>query len=364
METHSVQLPAGEQVVTVRLLNPVNFGPAILQRFMAPPVPGLDTFKSSPSLSFLLEHPSGRRLVFDLGIRKDYSNYAPSVAEYIPTTKYNIEVTHNVVEILEEAGIAPSSIEAVIWSHWHWDHIGDPSSFPSTTDLVVGSGFKSAMLPGAPANPKSPIQESDYTGRNLREIRFDGPQCLQIGKLPAFDYFGDGSFYLLDTPGHAIGHMCGLARTTPAGPDTASTFVLLGGDACHYAGILRPSPHLPLPGEIRPHPCSSSSLSSCLCPGSAFAELQRSRGRAPDDALYDMTFGHDIPLAITTLGHLQEFDCHEDVFVIIAHDSTVRDGAPHFPESLNDWKARGLGQTLKWAFLRDLEPYWKAKGLA
>ncbi|KXJ88355.1 metallo-beta-lactamase superfamily protein [Microdochium bolleyi] len=366
MERSQIQLPPGEQVVTVRLINPVNFGPAILQRFMAPPVPGLETFKSSPSFSFLLEHPSGRRLVFDLGIRKDYSNYAPSVANYIPTTNYTIEVTHNVVDILKEAGIEGESIEAVIWSHWHWDHIGDPSSFPPTTDLVVGAGFNAAMLPGAPANPQSPIQESDYAGRNLREIRFDGPQSLRIGKLAAFDYFGDGSFYLLDTPGHAVGHMCGLARTTCSSGDNNShdTFVLLGGDVCHYAGILRPSLHLPMPQEIRPHPCLPGLESSCLCPGSAFAELQQSRGRTSNDALYDMTFGHDIPLATTTLGYLQEFDCHDDVFVIIAHDSTVRDGAPHFPASLNNWKARGLGTRLKWAFLRDLEPYWKTKGLA
>jgi glyoxylase-like metal-dependent hydrolase (beta-lactamase superfamily II) len=48
-------------------------------------------------------------------------------------------------------------------SHWHWDHIGDPSTFPPKTDLVVGPGFKEAMLPGAPANPESPIQEKDYS---------------------------------------------------------------------------------------------------------------------------------------------------------------------------------------------------------
>ena len=47
-------------------------------------------------------------------------------------------------------------------SHWHWDHIGDPSTFPPKTDLVVGPGFKKAMLPGAPANLESPIQERDY----------------------------------------------------------------------------------------------------------------------------------------------------------------------------------------------------------
>lgn len=53
-----------------------------------------------------------------------------------------------------------------------------------------------------------------------------------------------------------------------------------------------------------------------------------------------MTFGSDIPLATDTVGSLQELDCLGDVFVIIAHDSTVRDGVPHFPHSLNDWKER------------------------
>lgn len=110
-----VELPAGEVTVKVSLINPVNFGPAILNRFMAPPVPGLETFKTSPSLTFLLEHPSGRKLVWDLGIRKDFHNYSKSIADHIPTTNYDIEVTKNVVDILLENGIPGTEIEAVIW---------------------------------------------------------------------------------------------------------------------------------------------------------------------------------------------------------------------------------------------------------
>ena len=110
-----VQLPEGQQTIVVKVINPVNFGPAILERFMAPPVPGLETFKDSPSFSFLLEHPSGRKLVFDLGIRKDYNNYAPSIVEYLPTTNYDIRVTKNVADILVENGIPAKDIEAVIW---------------------------------------------------------------------------------------------------------------------------------------------------------------------------------------------------------------------------------------------------------
>ncbi|KAK1495283.1 metallo-beta-lactamase superfamily protein [Colletotrichum tamarilloi] len=157
-----VTLPGGRETVVVKMINPVNFGPAILKRFMAPDVPGLETFKTSPSLCFLLEHPSGRKLVWDLGIKKDYNNYAPSITSYLPTTNYDIQVKKNVADILEESGVATEDVEAVIWSHWHWDHIGDPSTFPKTTDLIVGPGFKAAMLPGAPANPESPILEKDY----------------------------------------------------------------------------------------------------------------------------------------------------------------------------------------------------------
>ncbi|KAJ5261444.1 hypothetical protein N7478_012039 [Penicillium angulare] len=357
LEIPDFPIPPG-QAIMVKVINAVNFGPAQLNRFMAPPVPGMETHPSNPSFSFLLEHSSGRKLVFDLGIRKDYENYAPKIAQYIPTTGYNIEVTKNVIDILEESGIKGKDIEAVIWSHWHWDHIGDPSTFPTTTDLVVGPGFKEAMLPGAPTNPDSPLSETDFRGRNLREIQFGGPDFFKIGQFNAFDYFGDGSFYLLDSPGHAIGHLCGLARTT-TNPDT---FVLLGGDVCHYGGIFRPSKYLPVPDTIHPHPCYPQK-NIPFCPGGAFEELQQSRGRTITEPLFTPTFGHDIPQIIETIGKLQEADCHDNILVIIAHDATVRDLVDHLPLSLNKWKDKGWGKDAKWAFLRDAEVYWKSKGV-
>lgn len=47
-------------------------------------------------------------------------------------------------------------------SHWHWDHIGDPSRFPPSTELIVGPGFKDEFLPGYPAKPDAPVRESDF----------------------------------------------------------------------------------------------------------------------------------------------------------------------------------------------------------
>lgn len=58
------------------------------------------------------------------------------------------------------------------------------------------------MLPGYPTNPEGFFQESDISGRNLREIDFESEtNGLVIGGFRAIDYFNDGSFYLLETPG-------------------------------------------------------------------------------------------------------------------------------------------------------------------
>ncbi|KAF1952400.1 Metallo-hydrolase/oxidoreductase [Byssothecium circinans] len=331
-----INIPASTAAVTVRLINPVHFGPAIVSHFLAPPIDRVEALADlQPSFSFLIEHPSGRKLVFDLGFRKDFENYSPAIRDQ-----------------LLRGGVKGADVEAVIWSHGHWDHIGDPSTFPPTTDLVVGPGFKAALLPGAPANPASPILESDYTGRNLREISFtaDAPS---IGQFPAYDYFRDGSFYLLDTPGHAAGHMCGLARTTIE----PETFVLLGGDAAYYTGVLRPSPYSQIPDTLAPHMCLPDvALPSNI--GDAFAALQKERGRETTDPLFELTFGEDVPEAIRTVKKLQELDGDERIFVIISHDVTVRDSVKHFPDNLNKWKTEGWNDKTRWGFLRDVGPYW------
>jgi hypothetical protein len=42
-----------------------------------------------------------------------------------------------------------------------------PSASPQSTDLVVGAGFKAAMLPAYPRTPDSAIRESEFEGRTL-----------------------------------------------------------------------------------------------------------------------------------------------------------------------------------------------------
>lgn len=72
------------------------------------------------------------------------------------------------------------------------------SLFPSSTEIVVGPGFKASpiILPGYPEKPDSPLNASDFAGRHLNEVDF-GKAGLRIGGFGAYDFFGDGSFYLL-----------------------------------------------------------------------------------------------------------------------------------------------------------------------
>lgn len=276
---------------------------------------------------------------------------APKIVETAKKAGWSIKVEKNVAEILEENGLRAADIEAIIWSHCHFDHTGDVSTFPSTTALIVGPGFTSQMTPGYPTNPKAPILESDWAGRELREISF--PSKLRIGDFAAYDFFGDGSFYLLDTPGHAVGHMSALCRTSTSSSAGANdTFVFLGGDCCHHGGEFRPTPYLPLPSSFSPSPLTSHQPHS-MCLGSLFTAIHPTL--SPAEPFFDITPGvpHDIDEARKSIRGMEQFDAHENIFVVIAHDESLLGLMEIFPKSLNGWGETGLKQRGKWAFLRD-----------
>ena len=85
-----------------------------------PPIKGFDRVKTG-TWSFLIEHPSGRKLLYDLGCRKDWQKLPPVLgleALMQNGTLGALEIEKNVSEILTEGGVDLKDIEGVIWSHW------------------------------------------------------------------------------------------------------------------------------------------------------------------------------------------------------------------------------------------------------
>lgn len=350
----SIEIPAGNSV-NVSIIDCTVSLRAPLALFMGPVIPGLEVM-SAPCLSFLIEHSGGRKLLFDLGLRKDWQNLPPAVLGLVQPP-WKLEVQKNVAEILQENGVdvAGGAIDGIIWSHWHFDHVGDPSTFPSSTDLIVGPGVVDYLLPGYPGNPNGVLSESAFAGRETKTIDFKA-KAFKIGAFPAFDFFGDGSFYLLDVPGHAIGHICGLARTTSkAEGSSGDTFVFMGADTAHHTGAFRPTEYLPLPKEISPSPCER--VHPTVCSGHLFQAIHpEHRGDKPHLNIVE-GIPNDTQQAISSLKDMQEFDAMENILAIIAHDASLlrpEAGIEWFPHAtMRDWKQKDLASKARWGFLRD-----------
>ncbi|KAI8629332.1 hypothetical protein F5Y19DRAFT_484780 [Xylariaceae sp. FL1651] len=339
--------------------------------FAGPPINGFQNYSFGVN-SFLISHGE-QNLVFDLGIPKDPKNdFPPSFSEALgPLLESGItfNIDKYVSEILTDASVPLDSIDAIIWSHSHWDHTGRPSLFPSSTDLIVGAGFLDAFGLGYPVNESSPFLSRELEGRNVREIEW-ASNATTIGGLQAYDYFGDGSFYFLNAPGHDHVHMAGLARVT-SNPDT---FILMGADAFHHGSELRPSSHVPLPKSIclsdmpksLPNPIPRDLLQA-IHPAShpetlpPYAQNLTSTTRSPFQAIIDPVAGNpnpnpvNGPLARDVLTKVQAFDADESIFVVSAHDLTLHGTVDFFPATANDWKAKGWKEKIRWGFVQDLE---------
>jgi hypothetical protein len=194
------------------------------------------------------------------------------------------------------------------------------------------------------------------SGHTMKEITFS--PTFKIGRFPAHDYFGDGSFYLLDVPGHATGHMCGLVRTTP------TTFVLLGADTCHFTGCFRPSEFNPLPASLLPGDGLDPYFST-PCPCSIFTSLHPTAAtetEARTTPYYKAPGGPgtvftDATAANSSIKGLEEFDASEDVLVCLTHDTSLLGVLPLLNDDegeVGDWKKKGWKAATNWRFLNEL----------
>jgi glyoxylase-like metal-dependent hydrolase (beta-lactamase superfamily II) len=96
--------------------------------------------------------------------------------------------------------IQPDDISAILYGHTHLDHIGNVARFPKSTALILGPGSNV----GEALCRELDVPDDTLEGREVRLLNRDTDQWHDVGCLKGYDFFGDGSLWLLDTPGVSV----------------------------------------------------------------------------------------------------------------------------------------------------------------
>jgi len=127
--------------------------------------------------------------------------------------------------------------ESLLRSAYDIISVGDHKQFPNAT-FILGEGAQTVLANATGLkDPNNPGAAAVLPGCVPLERSTFLPSSLfteNIGGFPAaFDYYGDGSLYIIDSPGHLGGHINILARTSAEG-----SWIYLGGDTCHDLRLL------------------------------------------------------------------------------------------------------------------------------
>lgn len=159
---------------------------------------------------FLVKHPQGN-VVIDGGNAKeaaiDKRAYWGAVVDaYDPV----MEIGENCVDQCKSVGVDPHGVRYVVQSHLHLDHTGAIGRFPNAQHIVQRSEYEYAFNPQWFARGAYIRADFDRPGLNWKMLGGD--------YTDNYDLFGDGTFRMIFTPGHATGHQSFLITLPNTGP--------------------------------------------------------------------------------------------------------------------------------------------------
>ena len=180
-----------------------------------------------PSGVFLMQHSDGRRILFDTGYNRQLRKTGLKGLVYRFFNPTRISADEEIASQLTHDGVNPKTIDYVILSHLHPDHIGGISSFTGST-FIISEPMQQALrhprlsdllflqfIPDWFSSKTSVLSESDF--KASPNFPFKTHDLLQ-----------DGSILVCQLPGHTRGHNGVLINGT----------ILLAGDAAWGTDLL------------------------------------------------------------------------------------------------------------------------------
>lgn len=169
-------------------------------------------------LLHLIEHPQHGVFAIDTGLSQAEGERIGGVGPLMGAVFSSAQVS----ETTEQA-LAGRELQGVWMTHLHSDHVLGLPDIPRDVPIWVGEheGTDRSVLNGL----LGPWMRKGLADRPLQAL--DPAQAQAFGPVElAWDFFGDGSLWLLSTPGHTAGSLAIWARTDQ-GP------VLFVGDNSH-----------------------------------------------------------------------------------------------------------------------------------
>ncbi len=164
-----------------------------------------------PALCALIQHPSGRNILFDTGYARRFQEATRKLpykfyAWFTPVTVTSDDELHS--QLLKD-GIRPQDIDTIILSHFHADHLGGIKDFPNACIIASKTAFDAAQAMSPIKAVKTgfipDLIPSDLNDRITALEKY--PTAPVLDYLPGFqsgwDLLGDRSILAVPLPGHA-----------------------------------------------------------------------------------------------------------------------------------------------------------------
>lgn len=179
----------------------------------------------NPVFSFLIKHPQEGLMLVDTGLHESHAqkrggNFGLLLGTMVKT---KAEPNRDAASQIKSLGISPDQIRHIVLTHLHLDHPSGLPAFKNNGSPFVYADERELKIARSAFGLFQGYIKAHLEGIKIKALEY--PSSAQpFDKV--WDFFGDGSVFIISTPGHSPGHASVLVNTQ-AGP------VFLTGDAAH-----------------------------------------------------------------------------------------------------------------------------------